>query len=154
MRAIVGERLTSPGLLDQFQSLLDALAEQGVLDKYNVELIGAKLPAIKKAEDRGLFKDAMIKIGLDVPRSEVIHSVEEAAAFGASVNYAAVIRPAFTLGGSGAGLAYNKEEFEKAVQYGLDMSPVHEVLIEESLIGWKEYELEVMRDLADRKSVV
>ena len=135
-------------------NLAVALAEQGVLEKYGVELIGAKLPAIKKAEDRGLFKDAMIKIGLDVPRSEVIHSVEEAAAFGASVNYAAVIRPAFTLGGSGAGLAFNKEEFEKAVQYGLDMSPVHEVLIEESLIGWKEYELEVMRDLADNVVII
>ncbi len=135
-------------------NLAVALAEQGVLEKYGVELIGAKLPAIKKAEDRGLFKDAMIKIGLDVPRSEVIHSLEEAHAFGASVNYAAVIRPAFTLGGSGAGLAFNKEEFEKAVQYGLDMSPVHEVLIEESLIGWKEYELEVMRDLADNVVII
>ena len=135
-------------------NLAVALAEQGILEKYNVELIGAKLPAIKKAEDRGLFKDAMIKIGLDVPRSKVIHSLDEAHDFGAMVNYAAVIRPAFTLGGSGAGLAFNKEEFEAAVQYGLDMSPVHEVLIEESLIGWKEYELEVMRDLADNVVII
>ncbi|NLF59321.1 MAG: carbamoyl-phosphate synthase large subunit, partial [Candidatus Hydrogenedens sp.] len=130
-------------------NLAVALAEQGILHKYGVELIGAKLGPIKKAEDRGLFKEAMIRCGLDVPRSRVVHSTEEARDFGAEVNYQAVIRPAFTLGGSGAGLSFNRDEFEKAVQYGLDASPVTEVLIEESILGWKEYELEVMRDLND-----
>ncbi len=131
-----------------------ALAEQGILNKYGCELVGARLGAIKKAEDRGLFKEAMERIGLDVPRSLVVHSVEEARAFGAEVNYSAVIRPAFTLGGSGAGLAFNKNEFEYAVRYGLDASPITEVLIEESVIGWKEYELEVMRDLNDNVVIV
>ncbi len=131
-----------------------ALAERGVLNKYGCELIGAKLAAIKKAEDRGLFKEAMLRCGLDVPLSQVVHSVEEAREFGARINYAAVIRPAFTLGGSGAGLAFNKDEFERAVRYGLDASPITEVLIEESVIGWKEYELEVMRDLNDNVVIV
>ena len=130
------------------------LAERGILDKYGCELIGAKLGPIRKAEDRGQFKDAMIACGLDVPRSAVIHTLEEAKEFGASVNYNAVIRPAFTLGGSGAGLAFNKEEYEQAVQIGLDASPVTEVLVEESLIGWKEYELEVMRDLKDNVVII
>mgnify|MGYP000986558921 FL=1 len=128
-------------------NLAVALAEQGILHKYGVELIGAKLGAIKKAEDRGLFKEAMVRCGLDVPRSKVVHSFEEAREFGAEVGYQAVIRPAFTLGGTGAGVSFNKNEYEKAVQYGLDASPVTEVLIEESVIGWKEFELEVMRDL-------
>jgi len=128
-------------------NLAVALAEQGILHKYGVELIGAKLGAIKKAEDRGLFKEAMVRCGLDVPRSKVVHSTEEAHAFGVEVGYQAVIRPAFTLGGTGAGISFNKHEYEKAVQYGLDASPVTEVLIEESVIGWKEFELEVMRDL-------
>ncbi len=131
-----------------------ALAEQGILNKYGCELIGAKLGPIKKAEDRGLFKEAMERIGLDVPQSQVVHSVEEAREFGAQVNYAAVIRPAFTLGGSGAGLSFNKDEFEAAVKYGLDASPITEVLIEESVIGWKEYELEVMRDLNDNVVII
>ncbi len=130
------------------------LAEQGILEKYNCELIGAKLGPIKKAEDRGEFKDAMIKIGLDVPRSMVVHTLEEARAFGAEIGYAAVIRPAFTLGGSGAGLAFNKDEYETAVQHGLDASPVTEVLVEESVIGWKEYELEVMRDMNDNVVII
>ncbi|MBX3176316.1 MAG: carbamoyl-phosphate synthase large subunit [Candidatus Hydrogenedentes bacterium] len=130
------------------------LAEAGILEKYGCELIGAKLPAIRKAEDRGEFKEAMIKIGLDVPRSQVVHTLEEARDFGVEVNYAAVIRPAFTLGGSGAGLAFNKDEYEKAVKYGLEMSPVTEVLIEESIIGWKEFELEVMRDLHDNVVII
>ena len=128
-------------------NLAVALAEQGILHKYGVELIGAKLGAIKKAEDRGLFKEAMIRCGLEVPRSKVVHSAEEARDFGVEVGYQAVIRPAFTLGGTGAGVSFNKNEYEKAVQYGLDASPVTEVLIEESVIGWKEFELEVMRDL-------
>ena len=135
-------------------NLAVALSEQGILDKHNCELIGAKLPAIRKAEDRGEFKDAMIKCGLDLPKSKVVHSVEEAKDFGKEVNYAAVVRPAFTLGGSGAGLAFNKDEFFEAVQYGLDASPVTEVLIEESIVGWKEYELEVMRDLNDNVVII
>ncbi len=130
------------------------LAESGILERYGCELIGAKLPAIKKAEDRGLFKEAMIDCGLDVPLSRVVRTLEEAMEFGPEVNYAAVIRPAFTLGGSGAGLAYNKEEYVQAVKYGLEMSPVTEVLIEESAIGWKEFELEVMRDLHDNVVIV
>ena len=130
------------------------LAEQGILEKHNCELIGAKLPAIRKAEDRGEFKDAMIACGLDLPKSKVVHSIEEARDFGKEVNYAAVVRPAFTLGGSGAGLAFNKDEYFEAVQYGLDASPVTEVLIEESIVGWKEYELEVMRDLNDNVVII
>ena len=135
-------------------NLAVALAEQGILNKYGCELIGAKLGPIKKAEDRGLFKEAMERIGLDVPRSQVVHSYEEARSFGELVNYAAVIRPAFTLGGSGAGLSFNKDEYEQAVKYGLDASPVTEVLIEESVLGWKEYELEVMRDLNDNVVII
>ena len=131
-----------------------ALSERGILHKYGVELIGAKLGPIKKAEDRGQFKDAMIRIGLEVPRSEVVHSMEEAWSFGAQVNYQAVIRPAFTLGGSGAGVSFNREEYGRAVQYGLDASPVTEVLVEESVLGWKEYELEVMRDLNDNVVII
>lgn len=130
------------------------LAKQGILEKYDCELIGAKLPAIEKAEDRGLFKDAMIKIGLDVPVSAVVHNLKEAEEIGERVNYAAVIRPAYTLGGSGAGLAFNKEEYFEAVKHGLDASPVSEVLIEESAIGWKEYELEVMRDMKDNVVII
>ena len=130
------------------------LAEAGILEKYDCELIGAKLGAIRKAEDRGEFKEAMIKIGLDVPRSQVVRTLEEAREFGAEVNYAAVIRPAFTMGGSGAGLAFNKDEYEAAVKYGLEASPVTEVLIEESIIGWKEFELEVMRDLHDNVVII
>jgi carbamoyl-phosphate synthase large subunit len=135
-------------------NLAVALAEAGILDKYGCELIGAKLPAIKKAEDRGQFKEAMIHCGLDVPISRVVHTLDEARAFGAEVNYAAVIRPAFTLGGSGAGVSFNKDEYELAVQRGLDASPVNEVLVEESVIGWKEFELEVMRDLKDNVVIV
>ncbi len=130
------------------------LAEQGILEKHGVELIGAKLPAIKKAEDRGLFKDAMLACGLDVPRSKVVHSVEEAREFGAELGYKAIIRPAFTLGGSGAGVSFNKEEYEKVVEWGLECSPVTEVLVEESVLGWKEFELEVMRDLKDNVVII
>ena len=130
------------------------LAEKGVLERYNCELIGAKIESIKKAEDRALFKDAMINCGLDVPKSVAVNSLEQARAFGEEVHFAAVIRPAFTMGGSGAGVAFNKDEYEKAVQIGLDASPVTEVLIEESLIGWKEFELEVMRDLNDNVVII
>ncbi|MBM3289379.1 MAG: carbamoyl-phosphate synthase large subunit, partial [Candidatus Hydrogenedentes bacterium] len=130
------------------------LAEQGILAKHGVELIGAKLPAIKKAEDRGLFKEAILACGLEVPRSLVVHTIDEARAFGAELGYKAIIRPAFTLGGSGAGVSFNREEFDKVVEWGLECSPVTEVLVEESVLGWKEYELEVMRDLNDNVVII
>ena len=130
------------------------VAEAGVLDKYDVELIGAKLDAIKKAEDRELFKKAMQEIGLAVPKSGIAHSVEDAVAFITMIGYPAIIRPAFTLGGTGGGIAYNIEEFRQMVAHGVALSPVNEVLIEESVIGWKEYELEVMRDHADNVVII
>ena len=130
------------------------LAESGVLDKYDVELIGAKLPAIQKAEDRALFKEAMIKIGLEVPQSGIAHSVQEALALVEGIGFPAIIRPAFTLGGTGGGIAYNIEEYEKMVTTGLALSPINELLIEESVIGWKEFELEVMRDGADNVVII
>ncbi|MDE0014191.1 MAG: carbamoyl-phosphate synthase large subunit [Candidatus Poribacteria bacterium] len=130
------------------------LAESGVLDKYEVELIGAKLPAIQKAEDRALFKEAMVKIGLEVPQSGIAHSVQEALDLVQEVGFPAIIRPAFTLGGTGGGIAYNIEEYEKMVAAGLALSPINELLIEESVIGWKEFELEVMRDGADNVVII
>ncbi len=131
-----------------------ALAESGVLDRYQVELIGAKLHAIKKAEDRDLFKQAMTRIGLEVPESGYAQSPEEALEIIQRVGYPAIIRPSFTLGGTGGNIAYNREEFEEHVQWGLNLSPVHKVLIEASVIGWKEYELEVMRDLKDNVVII
>jgi carbamoyl-phosphate synthase large subunit len=130
------------------------LAESGVLDRYNVQLIGASLKAIKMAEDRLWFKDAMLQVGLDVPKSVLANKVESALKFARQVGFPLIIRPSFTLGGTGAGMAYNIEELEEKVRYGLDLSPVHEVLVEESVVGWKEYELEVMRDHADNAVVV
>ena len=130
------------------------LAESGVLDKYRVELIGAKLPAIQKAEDRALFKAAMTKIGLAVPKSGIAHTVQEALALVQEIGFPAIIRPAFTLGGTGGGIAYNIEEYEKMVATGLALSPISELLIEESVIGWKEFELEVMRDGADNVVII
>ena len=130
------------------------LAESGVLDRYGVELIGAKLPAIQKAEDRALFKDAMTKIGLAVPQSGIAHTVQEALALVQEIGFPAIIRPAFTLGGTGGGIAYNIEEYEKMVTAGLALSPISELLIEESVIGWKEFELEVMRDGADNVVII
>ncbi len=130
------------------------LAESGVLDKYNVQLIGASLKAIKMAEDRLWFKDAMIKVGLDVPKSVLANKVESALKFAKQVGFPLIIRPSFTLGGTGAGMAYNVEELDEKVRYGLELSPVHEVLVEESVEGWKEYELEVMRDHMDNAVVV
>ena len=130
------------------------LAESGVLDKYAVELIGAKLPAIQKAEDRALFKEAMVKIGLAVPQSGIAHTVQEALALVEQIGFPAIIRPAFTLGGTGGGIAYNIEEYEKMVATGLALSPISELLIEESVIGWKEFELEVMRDGADNVVII
>ncbi len=130
------------------------LADSGVLEKYNVELIGAKLEAIKKAEDRLLFKDAMTKIGLDMPRSALVRNVSDGLAFAAKIGFPVVIRPSFTLGGSGGGIAYNREEMTDILSRGLDLSPVSECLIEESVLGWKEYELEVVRDLNDNVIII
>jgi carbamoyl-phosphate synthase large subunit len=131
-----------------------ALAEAGILDKYGVELIGAKIEAIKKAEDRLLFKDAMTKIGLECPRSKLITSVEEGLEFIDKIGYPAILRPSFTLGGTGGGIAYNREELVEILERGLTLSPVHETLMEQSVLGWKEYELEVMRDLADNCIII
>src|SRR5262245_4143521 len=130
------------------------VAAAGTLDKYNVELIGASIRAIKVAEDRQLFKDAMREIGLDVPQSGVARSLPEAIDLAKTLGFPLVIRPSFTLGGVGGGIAYNIEEFKELAGRGLDLSPVHEVLIEESVIGWKEFELEVMRDVADNFVVI
>lgn len=131
-----------------------ALAESGVLKKYGIELIGAKLEAIKKAEDRELFQDAMTQIGLESPRGRFVHSMEEALEVAEDVGLPIIIRPSFTLGGTGAGTAYNLEEFREKVEHGLTSSPIHQVLVEESVIGWKEYELEVMRDLKDNVVII
>jgi carbamoyl-phosphate synthase large subunit len=130
------------------------LADSGVLEKYNVELIGAKLEAIKKAEDRLLFKDAMNRIGLEMPKSQLVGNVSDGLTFAAKIGFPVVIRPSFTLGGSGGGVAYNREEITDILARGLDLSPVHECLIEESVLGWKEYELEVMRDLKDNVIII
>ena len=130
------------------------LAEAGVLDHYGVELIGARIDAIKKAEDRLLFKDAMRKIGLETPQSQLVNSIKGGEAFAARIGYPCILRPSFTLGGTGGGIAYNREELAEILDRGLALSPVHEVLIEESALGWKEYELEVMRDLADNCIIV
>jgi carbamoyl-phosphate synthase large subunit len=130
------------------------LANAGVLEKYNVQLIGASIHAIKVAEDRQLFKDAMRSIGLDVPQSGLARSANEAMELARTLGFPVVIRPSFTLGGVGGGIAYNVEEFRDLAERGLELSPVHEVLIEESVIGWKEFELEVMRDVADNFVVI
>jgi carbamoyl-phosphate synthase large subunit len=130
------------------------LADSGVLDKYGVELIGAQLRAIKMAEDRLLFKDAMTRIGLDVPKSALVNNLRDGIEFSGKIGFPVIIRPSFTLGGSGGGLAYNREELMEILARGLDLSPVHEVLIEESVLGWKEYELEVMRDLRDNVIII
>ncbi len=132
-----------------------ALYNAGILDKYGVELIGAKSEAIKKGEDRELFRQAMKKIGLDMPKSRVVKSLQEAMAAAEEIGfYPLIIRPSFTLGGMGGGIAYNGEELEVIVKNGLEASPVHEVLVEECLIGWKEYEMEVMRDRKDQCVVI
>ncbi len=130
------------------------LAERGVLDKYGVELIGAKLEVIKKAEDRRLFKQAMGAIGLDLPRSGFAYSLSEALEVAEEIGFPVVIRPSFTLGGTGGGLAFNIDEFREIVSSGLLLSPTSEVLIEKSVLGWKEYELEVMRDINDNVVIV
>jgi carbamoyl-phosphate synthase large subunit len=130
------------------------LADAGILDRFNVELIGAKLEAIKKAEDRLLFKDAMLRIGLDVSKSALVNNLRDGLEFAGKLGFPVLIRPSFTLGGTGGGIAYNREELMEILARGLDLSPVHECLIEESVLGWKEYELEVMRDLADNVIIV
>ena len=130
------------------------LADNGVLEKHGVELIGAKREAIRTAEDRELFKQAMSEIGLESPRSEVARSFEDAVRIQQDVGYPTIIRPSFTLGGSGGGIAYNREEFEEIVKRGLELSPTREVLIEESVLGWKEFEMEVVRDTADNCIIV
>ncbi|MBX3689923.1 carbamoyl-phosphate synthase large subunit [Dokdonella sp.] len=130
------------------------LADNGVLEKFGVELIGASRDAIRMAEDRELFKQAMAQIGLDCPKAEVARSFEQAVEIQARVGYPTIIRPSFTLGGSGGGIAYNREEFEEIVKRGLDLSPTHEVLVEESVLGWKEFEMEVVRDRADNCIIV
>ncbi len=135
-------------------NLAVALAEDGTLDRFGVELIGAKLPAIKTAEDRQLFKQAMERIGLTLPRSAQVDSLAAAQEAVRRIGYPVIIRPSFTLGGTGGSIAYNPEEFEEGIRWGLQASPVHTVLVEESVIGWKEFELEVMRDLADNVVIV
>src|ERR1700676_474191 len=131
------------------------LERNGALKRHGVRLIGANAAAIAMGEDRQLFKEAMVRIGLDVARSGIAHKMEEARAVAADIgSFPLIIRPAFTLGGAGGGIAYNREEFEEIVARGLDLSPVSEVLVEESLLGWKEFEMEVMRDRADNCVVV
>jgi carbamoyl-phosphate synthase large subunit len=130
------------------------LARSGVLERYGVELIGANESAIAKAEDRQLFKEAMTRIGLESARSGIAHSLEEALAVQSEIGFPVIIRPSFTLGGTGGGIAYNMEEFVEICKRGLDLSPVHELLIEESLIGWKEFEMEVVRDKNDNCIIV
>src|SRR6202161_4739255 len=135
-------------------NLAIALAEAGVLEKYGVELIGAKVDSIKKAEDRLLFKDAMRKIGLETPISQLVNSIEKGLKFAGRMGDPVILRPSFTMGGTGGGIAYNREECEEILERGLDLSPVHETLIEQSVLGWKEYELEVMRDVAGNAIIV
>ncbi len=131
------------------------LAKNGVLDKYGVELIGAKLAAIEMAEDRDLFKKAMNKIGVPVCPSGIANNIDEAKAIAIEIgSYPLIIRPGFTLGGTGGGIAYNQEEYEQMAQFGIDASPRSQILVEKSLLGWKEYELEVMRDLADNVVII
>ncbi|MCW8874411.1 MAG: carbamoyl-phosphate synthase large subunit [Gammaproteobacteria bacterium] len=130
------------------------LAREGVLEQFGVEMIGAKREAIDKAEDRDKFRKAMRKIGLDLPRSAMAHSMEEAMQVQAQIGFPTIIRPSFTMGGSGGGIAYNKEEFVEICERGLDLSPTNELLIEESVLGWKEYEMEVVRDKKDNCIII
>ena len=125
-----------------------ALDKDGVLAKFGVEMIGAKAEAIHMAEDRQLFREAMSRIGLATPKSRLVHDLKEAVAALEHVGLPAIVRPSFTLGGTGGGIGYNKEEFAEIVERGLDASPAHQVLVEESVLGWKEFEMEVVRDQA------
>ncbi|HEX5397930.1 MAG TPA: carbamoyl-phosphate synthase subunit L, partial [Verrucomicrobiae bacterium] len=132
-----------------------ALHRSGILEKHGVEMIGAKAEAIHKGENRQAFKDLMLSIGLDVPISGTAHNIAEARAVTETIGrFPVIIRPAFTLGGTGGGIAYNPEEFDLLAKRGMDLSPVNEILIEESLLGWKEYEMEVMRDKADNCVII
>src|SRR5262245_49122657 len=131
-----------------------ALAQRGVLARYGVELIGASVAAIEKAEDRDRFKEAMARIGLAVPRSGYARSLEEARAILHQVGFPVILRPSFTLGGMGGGIAYNREEFEDKAAWGLQQSPRGEILVEQSVLGWKEFELEVMRDAKDNVVII
>ena len=131
-----------------------ALEKMGVLKTFNVEMIGARADAIHKAEDRLLFRDAMTKIGLETPKSKMAHNRDEAALALEHVGLPAIIRPSFTMGGTGGGIAYNKAEFFEIIERGLDASPTTQVLVEESVLGWKEYEMEVVRDKADNCIIV
>jgi len=135
-------------------NLAIALEDAGVLSEFSVEMIGANRDAIKVAENRLLFKQAMDEAGLEMPRGGFAKSWDEAQQIVTSTGYPAIIRPSFTLGGTGGGTAYNPEEFEEIIRGGLAASPIHEVLIEESILGWKEFELEVMRDLADNVVII
>ncbi len=130
------------------------LADSGILEKYGAQLIGAQLGAIKKGEDRLLFKDAMTRIGLEVPKSSLVNNLKDGIDFSSKIGFPVILRPSFTLGGTGGGIAYNREELLELLARGLDLSPVHEVLLEESVLGWKEYELELMRDVNDNVIVV
>ena len=130
------------------------LADGGVLERHGVRLIGANRDAIAKAEDRNLFRQAMARIGLEMPRNFVVHNLAEARAGLADVGLPAVIRPSYTLGGTGGGIAYNRDEFDEIVARGLDASPIHEVQIDESVLGWKEFEMEVVRDRKDNCIIV
>ncbi|MEZ6068495.1 MAG: carbamoyl-phosphate synthase large subunit [Planctomycetaceae bacterium] len=130
------------------------LHRRGILDQLGVEMIGAKADVIAKAEGRESFKEAMVKIGLDVPQSQVVHNMVEAREVMNRIGLPIIIRPSYTLGGQGGGVAYNRDEFEEKVRYGLKLSPVNEVLLEESILGWKEYEMEVMRDVADNVVII
>ncbi len=130
------------------------LHREGILDRFGVQLIGASIEAIRAAEDRGLFKKAMEEIGLEVARSAFAHHLDEAREIAESIGYPVIIRPSFTLGGTGGGVAYNREEFEEIAARGLEASPSHEILIEESVLGWKEFEMEVVRDRADNCIIV
>jgi carbamoyl-phosphate synthase large subunit len=130
------------------------LADNGILEKYGARLIGAQLDAIKKGEDRLLFKDAMTRIGLEVPKSALVNNLKDGLDFSSKIGFPVILRPSFTLGGTGGGIAYNREELLELLARGLDLSPVHEVLLEESVLGWKEYELELMRDLKDNVIVI
>ncbi|MCF6293615.1 MAG: carbamoyl-phosphate synthase large subunit, partial [Robiginitomaculum sp.] len=131
-----------------------SLNRDGTLEKYGVEMIGAKAGAIDKAEDRDLFRTAMKKIGLETPKSRLAHNIEEAETAFAAIGLPAIIRPSFTLGGTGGGIAYNRQEFYQIVSSGLEASPTTEVLIEESIVGWKEFEMEVVRDKADNCIII
>ena len=139
------------------QTALNAAIEvdkRGILAKYNVELIGVTIEAIKKAEDRSLFQKAMEKIGLATPKNAIVKSLDEAMAALEEIGLPAIIRPSFTMGGAGGGVAYNQEQFRQIIEHGLAMSPTHEVLIDESIIGWKEYEMEVVRDRNDNVIII